>query len=357
MNRSKRRVLLLLSLVVLATSVALVAAAGPRADGAQSDLRVQFFSHFRCQRPLSAMSAFSDVAKTPKELNCDFGYFSVLDASVGLLCEEGEEEARGDGDGAGPTCNASLRVRFRRHADAAQRFVAHTGTSEDLFAVADCNASSAVKAQAATEPESDAWVYRKSDPWRFSVKLRSTTHASTVHYKGDNGYSMCCDALEGASCAWENATAVDRQDTEGGEAETEALPPLRQVIERCPLPLAGQREGEVMLQPLTAEDDDGEVFTAVITKPLHRLYEGKWEMHMDMWRQRAVFTSGDGAQGAEGEQLGRIILPFELNLQQLRAGGFMVKRRPTKSGGESAEEVMMMVPASVEEEHDREGDL
>ncbi|KAG5506157.1 hypothetical protein GH5_05840 [Leishmania sp. Ghana 2012 LV757] len=299
---------------------------------------------FRCLRPFSATGTFSNVAKAHPSNNCDFFYFAVEDATAELKCASSSPAAAAAVSDE-TSCNVTVRWSMRRASDAAARLQRQVGADKDYFTR---EASTTLITTPPTRvrtlnPSAAPFVTEDADVWRYAVSLKAKGD-SAINYKGfsnGDGYSLCCDALEEADCAWTTPQKGDNdrdcdEDVDDGFASQRS-----RMLRSCPLPFpapcsAGDVGGDfgtslgarVALTDLD-EDESSGFFHGVITKPLHRIVEGPWEVIVQMWRRRQR-TPPDGTdpslsiptdQTIETEVLGRIVVPFTLSLAQLQKQG------------------------------------
>ncbi|CBZ26903.1 conserved hypothetical protein [Leishmania mexicana MHOM/GT/2001/U1103] len=330
---------------------------------------------FRCLRPFAATGTFPSVAKAHPTQNCDYFYFSVEDAKAELMCASPLASTTAVSDEM--SCNVTVRVSMRRASDVASRLQRQVGTDKDYFT----HETSTVSATASptggdnTRPSAAPFLTEDEDVWRYAVSLKAKGDSS-IHYKGfngGNGYSLCCAALEEADCAWMTPQKGDKdldcdEDVDVGFASQRS-----RVLRGCPLPFpaphsaggggifGASADARVLLTDLDEGENSG-VFHAVITKPLHRITEGPWEVMVQMWRRRQQMPSGDeedffsvpADHSVEAEVLGRIMVPFTLNLTELQQQG-----RITHVPGmaRTVEGVANMVPAAGAKAGDEAGDL
>lgn len=341
------------------------------------------------------MNQLTDLAKADPLHNCHYAYFTVRAAAAELQCATSASSPHaGGGDDDDTTCNVTVRWSMRRVPHVAARLQRQIGTDADYFAEDAAGDSAGAAAQparaaSAAAPPSLPFVTEDDDTWRYAVSLKAKGD-STVQYKGfhgGDGYSLCCDALTEATCVWMTAQQGDNDldcDEEVGEGAA-----LRQsrVLRSCPLPHPAPRQSSpaytdgfgslpgarVELTDLDEEEmqedaDGGEkedglsggVFHGVITKPLHRLVEGPWEVVLQFWRRRQQqkrpgHTRAGKAGGiptdeaVEAEVLGRLIVPFTLNLAELREEGRIahVPSMALAVEGEIAEEAKNATDASA----------
>ncbi|KAG5480241.1 hypothetical protein CUR178_06297 [Leishmania enriettii] len=310
----------------------------PRAQAAAAP------ADFRCLRPFSATGTFSKVAKAHPSHNCDFFYFAVEDAAAELKCTS-SSPADAAAVSSETFCNVTVRWSMRRASDAAARLRRQVGADKDYFTrEASTTSTTTPPTRVRTSNTSAApFVTEDADVWRYAVSLKAKMD-SAINYKGFNngdGYSLCCDALEEADCAWTTPQKGDNdrdcdEDIDDGFASQRS-----RMLRSCPLPFpvpssTGDVGGDfgtslgarVALTDLD-EDESSGFFHGVITKPLHRIVEGPWEVIVQMWRRRQQ-TPPDGTdpflsiptdQTIETEVLGRIVVPFTLSLAQLQRQG------------------------------------
>ncbi|KAK7194926.1 hypothetical protein NESM_000414900 [Novymonas esmeraldas] len=341
--------LLLLSSAVLSPTHAAAAAAA--ADAAP-------VTDFRCLRPFAAMDTFPSVAKATPAQNCDYFYFHVLGARAKVQCAAPHSASSPDD----VTCNVTVRWSMRRAPDVVARLRRQVGTDKDYFTVEQQQQQQ----QTRTTQRSSAtgFITEDEDVWRYSLALRAKGD-STIHYKGFNngdGYSLCCDALVEADCAWvapqhgdndldcDEETVVGRRTLDGSPSPLPVQQQQQQhsrLLRRCPLPfpdpsadLGGDRGGgggedgaRVALTDLDDDEDDEDdedkdggvgVFHGVVVKPLHRLVDGPWEAVVELWRRRqrvSVAGADPRDRSVEAEVLGRLVVPFTLDLASVRQHG------------------------------------
>lgn len=364
-----------LSLCALTALVLLCVCAGTTSAAAHPQAEP---STFRCLRPFSAMNAFVDVAKAAAAQNCDFHYFTVTSASAAVRCAA---EVGGGGGGSAAaagsdatSCNVTLRWSMRRAADVVHRLQRQVGTDADYFTQntntnAAAGATTQKKSPRATAssppaaPGGGAFLTEDDDVWRYTLALRAKGD-STVHYKGyhdGDGYSMCCACLVEGDCVWMAAEQGDNDLAVDEEVATTFSLAQSRLLRGCPLPFAtaaaaadadgsqdeddgafGAGAAGAHLRVVLTDLDDvegvegdgentGDVFHGEVTKPLHRIVEGPWEATVQMWRRRqlggtsldASASASDEGRGSvvEPELLGRVVVPFEVNLAKLRAEG------------------------------------
>ncbi|AIN98236.1 hypothetical protein LPMP_211580 [Leishmania panamensis] len=301
---------------------------------------------FRCLRPFSATDTFSNVAKAQLSQNCDYFYFTVEDAKAELKCASSSAAATVVSDDI--SCSVTVRWSMRRASDVTARLQRQVGTDKDYFVHDASTASTATLPTRTRNTHQSARVFltEDDDVWRYTVSLKAKGDSS-IHYKGfskGNGYSLCCNALEEADCAWMTLEKGDN-DLDCDEAIGSAFASQStRTLRSCPLPLPALRcaAGDVdvdddcgawagagvVLTDLD-EDEDSGVFHGVLTKPLHRIVEGPWEVVVQLWRRRQWIPS-NGAKASytiptdesvEAEVLGRIVVPFTLNVADLQGQG------------------------------------
>ncbi|KAG5479475.1 hypothetical protein LSCM1_04739 [Leishmania martiniquensis] len=301
-------------------------------------------AHFRCLRPFSATGTFASVAKARPSQNCDLFYFTVEDAAAELKCASpSPATAVAAAAVAGETsCNVTVRWSMRRAPDAAARLQRQVGADKDyLMRGASTTSTTSTPAPAPSSNPSAAYlVTEDADVWRYAVSLKAKGD-STINYKGfhsGDGYSLCCDALEEADCVWmtpqrgDNDLACDEDIGDG------PVPQHSRMLRSCPLPFPapsgvgaafGASSGaRVALTDLEDEERSG-LFHGVVTKPLHRIVEGPWEVMVQMWRRRQrIPRDGAGPSSSiltdaaiEAEVLGRLVIPFTLNMAELQKNG------------------------------------
>jgi hypothetical protein len=350
-------------LLVLCTAAAATAAA-PQADG------------FRCLRPFAAMDSFVAVAKADTSHNCAFHYFTVTSASAELSCAtaagsdtsaasasptnaRGEAARSVDSFNADTTsCSVTVQWSMRRAGNVARLLQRQVGTDAD-YLTHNATSQRTRRPPAKQKPPVLPFLTEEEDVWRFNVALRAKGD-STVQYKGFNsgdGYSMCCDCIDEADCVWLSAEQGDNDLVADEVVDPDVSLPHRRILRGCPLPfpfvanLIDETEGDgddagaaagtafgsarVTLTDLDDEEAEGGggVFHGRITKPLHRLVEGPWEATVQLWRRRvqlpvelssATDADADAASdnsNIEAEVLGRIVVPFTLDLAELAKEG------------------------------------
>ncbi|KEG13224.1 hypothetical protein DQ04_01141100 [Trypanosoma grayi] len=196
--------------------------------------------------------------------NCEFGPFAVINASTSVQCGLGETAggtaSLGDNETMLHGCSVAVHVKFQMKDE-----VNRPAASQRLDVV-------------------------ENDTYRFSLQLRAFRD-SVVHYKGfdQNGYSMCCNFIQGAECSWEG-----RQQGEDARLKEGAGGGVSGISTR--------KEPRIVSCPLYHGVARGSTFHGVVTKPLHRLAITEWEARLEFWR---------GVQ-QDRELLGRLLLPFRL---------------------------------------------
>ncbi|CAD2221122.1 hypothetical protein AGDE_15070 [Angomonas deanei] len=211
---------------------------------------------FRCQQPLSRVVFHAK----PDGHHCDLHYFSIDNASARVSCGVSSNET---------TCKVSLHFNITTADDLPFKFIASIG-EENLNGTSD-----------GPDTTLKGWA---RDIWRYNVALRSLSDGTTIHYDGDDGYSVCCDLFGEDRCGWEERVAGN---------VTEAV----QTVKHCELPSQGNLEGVEGKRHIAAS----------LVKPLHRLAVGQWEARVTLWRERMGDPSFVGK-----EELGRLIVPFEV---------------------------------------------
>lgn len=341
---TKLHIALLLPLLLLLLSVSVAAAA----EAAQPWKR----ESLRCLRPFSSLASFAEVSKTPAEQNCDFHFFSAQTAYVSLLCESapgatGSGGGGDNGEGSIGSCDVVVEAELKVPADVAQRLAKRMGTYEGGDGA---SAASAVGKRTPPPPRmhsAGAVAFDQDDLWRFDLQLTATQEGTTVRYKGfgGEGYSLCCDGLTtgATNCPWMKQVAGDNdlaeEDADGVEEEAQQ----RQLL-TCPLPLPPSeqslRRGEG-----GGAGEDAAIHMSV-TKPLPKIVAGPWEARIQYSRKRLE---------GEREDLGRIIVAFELRPEVLWAGGH-VSLVPAggRDGGDAEGGNAALVVATPEEEEGEE---
>ncbi|CAG9573543.1 conserved hypothetical protein [Leishmania major strain Friedlin] len=355
-------------LCTLIAAVLILVVAPPGAQAAASP------SSFRCLRPFSASATFPNVAKAHPAQNCDYFYFSVEDAKAELKCASPSAVTTAVSDEM--SCNVTVRVSMRRASDAVSHLQRQVGTDEDYFTheASTVSTTTSPTRSGNTCPSAAPFVTEDEDVWRYAVSLKAKGDSS-IHYKGfngGNGYSLCCAALEEADCAWITPQKGDKdldcdEDVDVGFASQRS-----RVLRGCPLPFpapcsagGGVFDAPAGARVLLTDLDEGEssgVFHAVITKPLHRIVEGPWEVMVQMWRRRQQMPRGGredsfsvpADHSIEAEVLGRIMVPFTLNLTELQKQALITQ---IPSMALTAEDVAGVAQAAGENAADETGDL
>ncbi|KPI84102.1 hypothetical protein ABL78_6839 [Leptomonas seymouri] len=354
---------------------------------------------FRCLRPFSAMDSFATVAKEDASQNCNFHYFTVTAASAELSCVttadgipsaslDARDGFKNDEAGASASCNVTVRWTMQRAGNVVEMLQRQVGTDEDYFMrqTAESTASSATSSHPRTSPSQPdgaaavaPFFTEDSDIWRYAISLRAKGD-STVQYKGFNnggGYSMCCDCIAEGECAWLAAEQGDNDLAVDEEVNPSFSLHQHRMLWGCPLPFPegpstkGDEDGGFGAFPgarvtLTDLDEDLEAgkekdcFRGQITKPLHRLVEGPWEVTVQMWRRRQLQSSSSTTPASvpmdsniEAEVLGRVVVPFTLDFTQLEKEGRVTH---VKSMALTVEDVTEVVPAPAPLTRDKAGD-
>ncbi|RNF24463.1 uncharacterized protein Tco025E_02526 [Trypanosoma conorhini] len=240
---------------------------------ASTSAAVKDAAPFRCMRPFASLPRFSPANMDAAE-NCKFGSLRVINATARTQCLR-EDAARGastasEGEKPPPTCSVTLHLTFQTVGDEVDRPVGVSSVAGHRPAVG-------------------------GEAYRFSLRLRAFND-SVVEYKGfdQNGYSMCCDLIQGAECAWAG---------EGGSSAAAHSPAVTQEGDGGSTPDAPRRREAVIVScPLRSPVVPGVVFRGVVRKPLHRLLLTEWEARLEFWRGRRE----------ERETLGRVLVPFRL---------------------------------------------
>lgn len=370
-----KSVLLACLYVAIASACIAVFTAAAVAAEAQSS------SSFRCLRTFGVVDSFATVAKTDVSQNCNFHYFTVTDASAELSCitTMSDDALSSISAGAAPvkggrnkdqkkhdmldegatSCNVTVRWSMRRADNVVQLLRRQVGTDADYFA-RNASETSTLSAAAAPPGEKErqqrmpakSFLTEDDDVWRYALSLRAKGD-STVQYKGflnGDGYSLCCDGITESECAWMAAEQGDNDMAADEEVNPSFALQQRRMLRGCPLPFPSAMPSEeksdydafgtapgarVLLTDLDEKDaEEGSeegVFHGKVLKPLHRLVEGPWDVTVQMWRrrQRLPRASSTGAAASavpaddspEAEVLGRVVVPFRLNLAELQKEG------------------------------------
>lgn len=272
-------------------------------------------SEFRCQKSFESVQTFADVAATAKERNCNFHFFSVRAASVGLTCERDS-----CGGGLLDSCNVTLTVEADVPADVSARLASRSGSEAEYSAMAGGNGGGG-----GGQPRGGggSWLGGRlldtDDLWRYELELRPVGGAGgpTVRYRGfdSQGYSLCCDGMadHAAHCQWTDLQAGDNdlvgEDSEATEEVDEGAPRQRQLL-ACPLPMPSG----------VTVPKAGTGFTVRVARPLpSTAADGAWEALLELYRLRSTY--GGGGAAAEREVLGRVLVPFALDTARLLSGG------------------------------------
>ncbi|GET88396.1 hypothetical protein, conserved [Leishmania tarentolae] len=318
--------------LALITGVLIAVLTSPGAEAAGG------LANFRCLRPFSATGTFSSVAKAHPSQNCDFFYFTVEDAKAELKCASPSAATALQPESV--SCNVTVRVAMRRASDVVVRLQQQIGTDKDYFTQEETTSTTRASPTHSDgrRPSAAPFLSDGEDVWRYAVSLRAKGDSS-IHYKGfdgGNGYSLCCDALEEADCMW---MAPQKGDTDLDCDEDVGVGlPLQQsrILRGCPLPFPaadsdafGESRGARVLLTDLDEGDSSDIFHAAITKPLHRIVEGPWDMMVQMWRRRQQVPAKGSEDSfsvpvnhsSEADVLGRIMVPFVLNLTELQKQG------------------------------------
>ncbi|KAG5505788.1 hypothetical protein JKF63_05124 [Porcisia hertigi] len=321
---------------------------------------------FRCLKPFSSMDSFQSVAKLPLSQNCDYVYFTVKDARAELSCVSPAAAAVS----SETTCNVTVRWSMQRASDVETLLKRQVGTDSDYFAQEANEGSAPTPPNSIHDKRSSpmSFLTEDEDVWRYAVSLKSKGH-STINYKGFNngdGYSLCCDALEEAICVWAALHKGDNDMATDEHVDKRFLLQPRRTLWSCPLPFptphsaadggsaGGDAGSRVELTDLD-EEDNINVFHGVITKPLHRMVEGPWEVIIQMWRRRQrISPVGTGSSSPpsaghsiESEQLGRIVIPFTVNVDALRRQGRIAHVPNVARSVENTGEVMNIADEQV----------
>ncbi|TPP54636.1 hypothetical protein CGC20_22145 [Leishmania donovani] len=355
-------------LCTLIAAVLILVVAPPGAQAAPGP------SSFRCLRPFSATGTFTNVAKAHPTQNCDYFYFSVEDAKAELKCASPSAATTAVSDEM--SCNVTVRMSMRRASDVVPRLQRQVGTDKDYFtheASTDSTTASPTRV-GNTRASAVPFLTEDEDVWRYAVSLKAKGDSS-IHYKGfngGNGYSLCCAALEEADCAWMTPQKGDKDLDCDEDVDVRFAPQRGRVLRGCPLPFPAPRSAgdgvfgaSAGARVLLTDLDEGEgsgVFHAVITKPLHRFVEGPWEVMVQMWRRRQHMPrvgredslSVPADHSIEAEVLGRIMVPFTLNLTELQKQG-RITQMPSMAL--TVEDVADVAQAAGEKAADEAGDL
>ncbi|EKF31007.1 hypothetical protein MOQ_005162 [Trypanosoma cruzi marinkellei] len=244
-------------------------------DVASASDTLKSVAPFRCMRPFESLPRFSSANMDAGE-NCRLGPFRVINAKAMTQCVREYDDEDDTARATSPTCSVTLRVTFQTEGDKKRH---HAGGStvagsEETFG---------------------------SEAYRFSLRLRAFND-SVVEYKGfdQNGYSMCCQFIEGSECSWE---MKEKEKEEEGANSTQQESATSQEGDDGRMSHAPQRrEAMVVSCPIRNPVVPGIVFHGAITKPLHRLVITEWEARLELWRGRAH----------EKVFLGRVLVPFRL---------------------------------------------
>ncbi|KAG8341842.1 hypothetical protein TRVL_07333 [Trypanosoma vivax] len=225
---------------------------------------------FRCLRSFSSLPRLTSTAIKSMS-SCNFTAFEVLNANARTSCKATASQDNGARSASVTLCSVTVNVVLRLP----------SGSRRELVTT--------------------------SDEYRYSFHLRALNN-SMVHYRGfnKNGFSLCCNFLQGTRCSWEathNASvrnesrqrhggAPSKNESEVADVNATATPPGEPAVLSCPMYTKSSRH---------------EYVNGTVTKPLHQLVSGSWEVRVEFWHYA----------NAERTGLGRVLLPFHLHKHEI----------------------------------------